>query len=319
MASLDNLIDVPETDQVLQNKLSIENLEQKVGSGNLTTTNNTLIGGLNEIHSALSSTQTVTNGNLSSINQIQSSLGEQSLPENALSIKHAINQNFANIATKAENTVVNALENRVQTNENDIAPMKSTIGVDSLPVGITSLSNGVAVNHLNIASNVQSITGLQNLVGSTSLVTANQTLTSAINENVAAINLKSDQIQTNVRFSDIENTIGQSTFTGTLKNGITANTSAINSINTILDANENVNKIQSLENSISSINSTIGSSNLSSNFSASSVIDGLNEVHSKTVTDASHAENKRQELDQKIISEIQRASGVESSINIKIL
>lgn len=318
MASLDNLIDVPETDQVLQNTFSIENLKQKVGSGNLTTTNNTLIGGLNEIHSALSSTQTVTNGNLSSINQIQSSLGEQSLPENALSIKHAINQNFANIATKAENTVVNALENRVQTNENDIAPMKSTIGVDSLPVGITSLSNGVAVNHLNIASNVQSITGLQSLVGSTSLVTANQTLTSAINENVAAINLKSDQIQTNVRFSDIENTIGQSTFTGTLKNGITANTSAINSINTILDVNENVNKIQSLENSISTINSTLGSSNLSSNLSASTVIDGLNEVHSKTVTDASHAENKRQELDQKIISEIQRASGVETSLNIKI-
>ena len=80
MASLENLIDVPEADQVLQNKLSIESLEQKVGSGSLSTTNATLIGGVNELHTALGSTQGIANGNASSISSIQTTLGNQSLP-----------------------------------------------------------------------------------------------------------------------------------------------------------------------------------------------------------------------------------------------
>ena len=79
MASLDNLIDVPEADQVLLNKLSIESLEQKVGSGNLSTTNNTLVGGLNEVHTALQSTQNTVNSNATKISGVETALGEQAL------------------------------------------------------------------------------------------------------------------------------------------------------------------------------------------------------------------------------------------------
>lgn len=318
MASLDNLIDVPEADQVLQNKLSIESLEQKVGSGSLSTTNATLIGGVNELHTALVSTQGIANGNTSSISSIQTTLGNQSLPNSALSIKHAINQNHANIATKAENTVVTQLENRVQTNENDISSLKSTMGTTTLPNTFNSVTHAVTVNQTNIAANGNSIAALQTLNGSASLSTTSQTIKAAINENNNVIQTKADTITTNTRFTDIENTIGNSTFTGTLKNGITANTNSINSLNSILNVGASANKIHSLETSITSINSIIGSDNLHTNLTATTLVNAINEVYTKTTTDATSDAAARQSLDQKIDTEISRASGVETSINTKI-
>jgi hypothetical protein len=318
MASLDNLIDVPEADQVLQNKLSIESLEQKVGSGSISTTNATIIGGVNELHIALVSTQGITNGNTSSVSSIQTVLGEQSLPNTALSVKHAINQNHANIATKAENTEVTQLENRIQTNENDISPLKTTMGTITLPNTFNSVTHGVTVNQTNIASNVNSISALQTLNGSANLSTTSQTIKAAINENQVIIQTKADTNTTNTRFTTIENTIGNSTFSGTLKNSITSNTNSINSLNTILNVNASANKIQSLETSITNINSSIGSDSLHTNLTATALVNAINEVYTKTTTDATADASARQSLDQKINTETTRASGVETSINEKI-